>query len=151
MKIPEDFKEFINLLNENKVQYVIVGGYAVGFHSRPKFTHDIDIWINATIENTDSLIKVLKKFGFDDLNISAKKLATPNKLIQLGNEPMRIDILTSVSGLEFKLSYKNRIVARYLDIEANFINFDDLIQNKKASNRTNDLSDLEWIDQYKSS
>jgi hypothetical protein len=126
-----------------------VGGYAVGFHSRPKFTHDIDIWINATVENAKLLIKVLKNFGFENINITADDLSTPNKLIQLGNEPMRIDIMTSVSGLEFDKSFKNCIVASYLDVDANLINIEDLIQNKKASGRKNDLYDIEWIEKYR--
>jgi len=106
-------------LNEHNVQYLIVGGYAVGFHSRPKFTHDIDFWINATPNNAEKLLRVLKDFGFDNINLSKDELNTPNKLIQLGNEPMRIDIMTSVSGLDFNNSFKNKVVAKYVDEKAN--------------------------------
>lgn len=149
MELPNDFKEFIELLNEHNVQYLIVGGYAVGFHSRPKFTHDIDFWIKNTSENAALIVKVLNDFGFENLDITIEDLKSPNKIIQLGNEPMRIDLMTSVSGLNFNSSFKNKVVAKYFDVNANFINIKDLIQNKRESGRKKDLFDIEWIEQYR--
>lgn len=149
MEIPNDFKEFIELLNKHSVQYLIVGGYAVGFHSRPKFTNDIDFWINNSLENAELILRVLKDFGFEKLDITIEDLISPNKIIQLGMEPMRIDIMTSVSGLEFNNSFKNKVVTNYLDTTAYFININDLIQNKRKSGRKKDLYDIDWIEQYK--
>lgn len=148
MEFPNDFKEFIELLNKHKVQYLIVGGFAVGFHSRPKFTNDIDFWINNTTDNASLIIKVLKDFGFGKLDITIEDLQSPNKIIQLGNEPMRIDLLTSVSGLNFNDAFKNKIVAKYFNVKTNFINMKDLIQNKTASGRKKDKFDIDWIEQY---
>ena len=148
MKIPEDFKEFIRLLNENNVKYLIVGGYAVGFYSQPKFTQDIDIWIDYSEENINSLIKVLNSFGFSELDKSINELKNPNKMIQLGNPPLRIDIMTAVSGINFKEAFINKIEGNYLGVSANFIGKKDLIKNKQASARKKDLDDIEWIKTY---
>jgi predicted nucleotidyltransferase len=148
MNIPDDFKEFIRLLNENKVKYLIVGGYAVGFYSQPKFTQDIDFWIDYSEENIKSLLKVLNNFGFTKMDKSINQLKNPNKMMQLGNPPLRIDIMTSISGINFKKAYKNKIDGNYLGIKANFISLKDLLINKKASKRKKDLDDLDWIKTY---
>ncbi|MFC2088812.1 hypothetical protein ACFLSX_04355 [Calditrichota bacterium] len=151
MNFPKDFKEFIILLNKNNAEYLIVGGYAVGFHSRPKFTHDIDIWINNTKKNAGKIIQVLIDFGFTNLDITIEELSTANKIIQLGNEPMRIDLMTSVSGLDFDTSYKRKITGKYYSVNANFLCVADLLKNKSECGRKKDLFDIDWIQQYKKS
>ena len=148
MNIPEDFKEFIALLNVHKVRYLIVGGYAVGFHSRPKFTQDIDIWVENSKQNGLRLKKVLEEFGFGSLDITIEDLTSPDKVIQLGNAPLRIDLITSISGIGFRSAYENRVTGKYFNIDADFISLDDLIINKKSSNREKDLEDLRWIEKY---
>ena len=148
MNIPEDFKEFIALLNAYEVRYLIVGGYAVGFHSRPKFTQDIDIWIDNSEKNALKIKDVLKEFGFGSLDITIKDLTSSDKVIQLGNAPLRIDLMTSISGISFRSAYKNRAKGKYFDIDANFISLSDLIVNKKSSKREKDLEDLRWIEKY---
>lgn len=82
MNLPEDFKEFIELLNAHKVKYLIVGGYAVGFHSRPKFTNDLDIWVDNSAENAEKVLTVLKVFGFGELNIGIEDLTSPDRVVQ---------------------------------------------------------------------
>ncbi len=148
MKKSEDFKEFIKLLNEHECRYLIVGGYALSFHSKPKFTKDIDFWIDPQPDNAKKIIKVLSDFGFSQLDITIDDLTDPNKVIQLGKEPLRIDLLTSIDGLTFEMAYENRVIGNYFDIKANIISQEDLILNKKSSGRKKDLFDLSWIEQY---
>jgi len=148
MKKSEDFKEFIKLLNEHECRYLIVGGYALSFHSKPKFTKDIDFWIDPQPDNAEKIFKVLSDFGFGQLDITIDDLTDLNKVIQLGKEPLRIDLLTSIDGLTFEMAYENRVIGNYFDIKANIISQEDLILNKKSSGRKNDLYDLSWIEQY---
>jgi predicted nucleotidyltransferase len=148
MKIPQDFKEFIELLNKHRVEYLIVGGYALGYHSRPKFTQDIDFWIGRNQSNAQKVLTVLEEFGFGELDITIRDLISENKIIQLGNAPLRIDIITDVTGLDFKAAFKKRVSALYLGVTASFISLSDLITNKKSSSRQKDLEDLNWIERY---
>src|SRR3990172_1521435 len=148
MEIPQDFKEFIELLNEHNVRYWIVGGYAVGFHSRPKFTQDLDIWIDNSEENARHFLTVLQEFGFGELDVTQHDLTNPDIVLQLGYTPLRIDIMTSVSGLEFADAYERKVEGKYLGVETYFISTNDLIENKKASGRKKAREDLEWIRKY---
>ena len=148
MKLPEDFKEFIELLNVHRVKYLIVGGYAVGFHSRPKFTQDLDIWIAPTEENAQRLLRVLQDFGFGELEITTADLTNPDRIIQLGYVPLRIDILTSLTGIDFSKAYHARVEGSYLGVKAYFISLDDILENKRQSGRKKDLEDIEWIKKY---
>ena len=150
MKESQDFKEFIELLNKHDVRYLIVGGYALSYHSRPKFTQDIDFWIDIDRENAKKVLQVLDDFGFGNLGISIEDLMTAEKILQLGVEPLRIDLLTSVDGLHFDQAYKVKVRGNYFDVTADIISLDDLIKNKKASGRKKDLHDLDWIEQYRS-
>lgn len=147
MNIPDDFKEFIELLNDNNVRYLIVGGYAVGFHSRPKFTNDIDIWVDNSASNAIKIFEVLKDFGFEHLDISQDDLTNPDTVIQLGIAPIRIDLITGLA-IDFDLAYKHKSIGQYFGIDANFISRDHLIQTKKHAGRKKDLNDIEWILKY---
>jgi predicted nucleotidyltransferase len=148
MKESKDFKEFIELLNKNECRYLIVGGYAISFHSRPRYTEDIDFWIDSQLDNARKIITVLHEFGFGQLDITPEDLNKPDQIIQLGYAPLRIDLLTSVDGLIFDNAYKKRVKFKYSGVEATIISRDDLILNKKSSGRKKDLSDLDWIEQY---
>ena len=150
MKLPEDFKEFIELLNAYQVNYLVVGGYAVGFHSRPKFTHDIDIWIENSQDNAKKVLSVLNDFGFGELDISIKDLTNPDIIIQLGYTPLRIDLISDLSGLSFSVAYTNKVRGNYLGVKANFISIEDLIKNKEMAGRDKDLEDIKWIKKYSS-
>jgi hypothetical protein len=135
-------------LNKHRVEYLIVGGYALGYHSRPKFTQDIDFWIGRNQSNAQKVLTVLEEFGFGELDITIRDLISENKIIQLGNAPLRIDIITDVTGLDFKAAFKKRVSALYLGVTASFISLSDLITNKKSSSRQKDLEDLNWIERY---
>lgn len=148
MNLPEDFKEFIELLNAHQVEYLIVGGYAVGFHSRPKFTNDIDIWINKSEENAHRMLTVLEDFGFGSLEINLEDFTANDRVIQLGHAPLRIDVMTSISGVEFSEAYKEKMEGIYLGIKTFFISLDQILQNKKASGREKDLQDIKWLKKY---
>jgi hypothetical protein len=143
MELNPDFKEFIGLLNLNNVEYIVVGGYAVGFHGHPRYTGDIDFWIAISKENAQKVMKVFEAFGFGHLSIQVEDLLNEDLIIQLGYEPNRIDILTSVTGLNFKECFNSRIVANFDEFYLNFIDLRSLRKNKAATGRAKDLGDLE--------
>lgn len=143
--LAKDFREFIELLNSNEVEYLVVGGFAVGFHGYPRATGDIDIWINPTSANSRKILLVLKDFGFDSLQLKEDDFITSNQIIQLGFPPLRIDILTSLDGVNFTDSFMKKEVFQRGDFKINIISRDDLIKNKLASGRTQDLADAERL------
>jgi hypothetical protein len=105
----KDFIEFIQLLNSNNVKYLIIGGYAVAFHGHPRYTKDIDVWIEPTEENADKLVKALTHFGFGGLGLKADDFTKMGQVVQLGHPPNRIDIINSPDGVEFTQCYESRI------------------------------------------
>ncbi len=148
MNLSQDFKEFIELLNGQEVKYLIIGGYAVGFHSRPKFTNDIDIWIENSLINAKKVLRVLEDFGFSSLDIQIEDLIDPDKVIQLGYAPVRIDIITGLSGLDFAKAYDEKIAGNYLGVNTYFISKKHLIKSKKKAGRKKDIDDIDWINRY---
>jgi len=141
-KLQSDLKEFIALLNLRKAEYIVVGGHAVAFHGYPRFTGDIDFFVRPTPSNAQLVLAALKDFGFGDLQIGLEDLTTPNRVIQLGRPPNRIDLLTSISGVAFDDAWSSR-VSTELDGEAvSFLGLDELIRNKQASNREKDRADV---------
>jgi hypothetical protein len=133
-------------LNAHKIKYLVVGGYAVTVHGYPRYTNDIDIWIWIDKANAENLIMVLKDFGFGSLDISTDDFLNPNKVIQLGYPPNRIDLLTSISGVEFEDCYPKRVTIEIRGIKIDFIDIDNLKKNKQASGRHKDLNDLENLE-----
>jgi len=138
----QDFKEFIQLLNDNQVRYLVLGGYAVALHGYPRYTKDIDIWIEMSSLNAYNLIKALEGFGFGSLGLTIDDFLTPDQVIQLGYPPNRIDLITTPDGVEFQTCYLSRIEVKIDDIIVNFIDLENLKKNKKASGRLQDLADL---------
>ncbi len=149
MILNQDFKEFIQLLNEHDVEYLIVGGFALAIHGYPRFTQDIDFWIWMDRGNAVKTINVLKDFGFSSLNLKVEDLLNEENVIQLGYPPNRIDLITKIDGVSFKDAFKSKKVFKYKDHEMNFIGMDHLIQNKKASGRLQDLADVEKLEEIK--
>ena len=146
MIIDKDFKEFIQLLHKNDVKYLIVGGYAVALHGHPRYTKDLDIWIWIHKDNAEKLLNTLKEFGFTSLGLKIDDFLSSGNIIQLGYPPNRIDLLTSVDGVDFEECYKTKIKVEIEDIEAFFIDLPNLKKNKKASGRHQDLADLENLE-----
>jgi predicted nucleotidyltransferase len=141
-KLQSDLKEFIALLNSRKAEYIVVGGHAVAFHGYPRFTGDIDFFLRATSVNAERVLAVLKDFGFGDLQIGVSDLTTPNRVIQLGRPPNRIDLLTSISGVEFDDAWPSRVSTDLDGEQVSFLGLNELIQNKRASNREKDRADV---------
>ena len=145
IQLPPDFSEFLKLLNSRGARYLLVGGYAVSFYGTPRATGDIDVWIDRTPDNADKLVQVLEDFGFDVPGLSAELFTKENNVIRLGTPPLRIELLTSISGVEFDECHKARSVVRLGDVEVSFIGVEQLRINKKASGRLKDLADLESL------
>ena len=146
MELDKDFKEFIELLNEHKVKYLIIGGYAVNFHGYPRYTKDIDFWLWMTKPNIKKLIKAIKDFGFGDLNLEIEDFMAPENIVQLGYEPYRIDILVDVEGVDFEECFERRTEAELDGTEVKFLSLQDLIVAKKKAGRLQDLADAEQLE-----
>ena len=141
--LPPDFKEFLQLLNDHQVEYLLIGGYAVGYHGYPRATGDMDIWIALNPANAEKLVAVLAAFGFVASSISPDLFLQPNNIIRMGNPPLRLELLTTISGVEFADAYTQRITDTIDGVTVNIISLDQLKVNKRASGRLKDLSDLE--------
>jgi len=144
-RIPRDFKEFLQLLNAHKVKYLLVGGYAVGYHGYPRATVDMDIWVDRTSVNSKKLVSVLQEFGFGVEELNEGLFLEKDKIIRMGLPPIRIEIITSASGVDFEDCYQNRVTDVIDEIEVHLINLQHLKANKKASGRHKDLDDLEHL------
>jgi len=143
--ISKDFKEFIELLNANDVRYLIVGGYAVAVHGYPRYTKDLDIWIERSEQNAANLLKALVQFGFGSLDVSADDFLETGQVIQLGYPPNRIDLVTDLDGLSFEPCYAFKITVTMDEIDINFIDLENLKINKAATGRSQDLADIEHL------
>ncbi|MCI0450740.1 MAG: nucleotidyltransferase [Chlorobi bacterium] len=140
----------MKLLTENEVEYLVVGGYAVSFHSRPRYTDDLDIWINKTTENLHKLINTLNQFGFQNISIDESDFLNKAKVYRIGNPPLRIEILNEIDGIKFDDAIKNKVTGKYEDLTGiSFISLGDLIKNKKASKRKKDKHDLDYLETYR--
>jgi hypothetical protein len=146
MVLNKDFREFIELLNENEVKYLIVGGYAVGFHGYPRYTKDLDIWILAAHENSQKIMNALKQFGFGHAELKKEDFLKSGNFVQLGYPPNRIDLVMSCDGVDFETCYKSKIQIEVEGLKINFIDLDNLKKNKKASGRLQDLADLDNLE-----
>ena len=145
MNIPKDYEEFFALLNKEKVRYLIVGAYAMAYHAQPRFTGDIDIFIEVDKTNAKRLLNAVEKFGFKNSGLTSVDFLKPDQIVQLGYPPLRIDILTSIDGVSFGIAWERRVRAKFGKQKVWYISKRDLIRNKKAAGRTRDLLDLELI------
>jgi len=146
MDISPDWQEWLELLNSNRVEYVIVGGIAVGHHGWPRYTKDIDILIRADTGNVQRLLKALDEFGFGSLGLKAKDFIEPDQFVQLGYEPNRIDLLTSVSGLQWGEIEATKSSGKLGRVPTYFIGLKALLKVKRASGRLVDLGDVERLE-----
>ncbi|MGD9126352.1 MAG: hypothetical protein PVH19_03150 [Planctomycetia bacterium] len=145
IRLPPDFKEFLQLLNSAKIEYLLVGGYAVGYYGYPRATGDIDIWVSSTPSNAERLVKVLHQFGFQQESLSVELFLKEQSVVRMGVPPVRIDLLTSISGVTFSECYADREQGVLDGMEVSLISLEKLKQNKLASGRTKDLGDLEYL------
>jgi len=143
IRLPPDFKEFLQLLNAHQVEHLLVGGYAVGYHGYPRATVDMDIWIGKGPATAEKMVEVLREFGFDVPNLSADLFLKDDQIVRMGVPPIRLEIFTSIPGVRFEECYPARVEGEIDGVPVSLINLRDLKTNKKASGRNKDLADLE--------
>ncbi len=145
MKLQKDLKEFIELLNSHKVEYLVVGAYNLALHSAPRFTGDIDIFVRVSSQNSARLEKVIQAFGFGSTGLCAEDFLKPDQVIQLGIAPHRIDILTGLSGVEFDQAWATKESTHLDKLKVCMLSKELLIKNKLATGRPQDLADVERL------
>lgn len=141
IQLPPDFKEFLQFLNEEQVEYLVVGGYAVNVHGYVRATGDLDVWIGIAPDNLDSLVRALRRFGF--AQIDASIFLNRSAVFQIGVIPLRIDIFTTIPGLDFHSSLQRRVQVELNGVQVPFLCRDDLLASKLASGRPKDLADID--------
>lgn len=139
----QDFREFIKSLNDNRVRYLIIGGYAVALHGHPRYTKDMDVWVEMSAENAANMARALEQFGFGSLGLQAADFLVPDQIIQLGYPPNRIDLIATPPGVDFESCYESRAEVVIDEVTVNFIDLDNLKKSKQAAGRLQDLADLE--------
>jgi predicted nucleotidyltransferase len=149
MTINSDFRDLLRLFDEGGVRYLIVGGYAVMRYTEPRYTKDIDLWVDRSEENALRVMEALRRFGAPLAGITVKDFTDPEVIYQLGIDPNRVDILPGVSGLEFEQAWENRVVVDFGGFEALMVSQDDLIVLKRATDRRQDRIDLKRLQKSK--
>ena len=143
--LPPDLKDFLRLLNSSEAEYLLVGGYAVGYYGYPRATGDMDIWIARSSGNAANVMAALQAFGFSSSGVLPALFLMPDKVFRMGNPPLRIELLTDITGVEFAACWESRVVSLIEDITVNIISLDDLKRNKLASGRLKDKNDLKHL------
>ncbi len=138
-----DFREFIELLNSNKVKYLIIGGYAVTFHGYPRYTGDLDFWVGNDHQNANHLAAALEEFGMGSLGLKPEDFQVPDTIVQMGYPPYRIDLITTMANSDFAGCFERRILVTQGSIELNLVSLEDLKALKAKAGRPKDLVDLE--------
>jgi len=142
-RLPPDFKEFLRLLASHEVEYLLIGGYAVGYYGYPRATQDMDVWIAIDPRNAERMVAVLREFGFATPNLSAELFLRADGIIRMGIPPMRIEVMTTISGVSFDACFADRVTDSIDGVAVNLISLNHLKINKKAGGRHKDLDDLE--------
>lgn len=145
LPLPPDFKEFLALLNSEKIEYLVVGGYAVSYYGYPRPTGDLDVWVPVRKETAAALVDALSKFGFATAGATEELFLTPGRVVRMGVPPVRIEILNSISGVDFGECRSRRVDAMLDGVAVSIIGRDDLIANKTAAGRDKDLNDLKHL------
>jgi hypothetical protein len=149
MTLDKDFEDFVFLLNKYDVNYMIIGGYALAFHGRPRHTGDLDIWIDVSEENAQKMFSVINEFGLASLGLKIEDFLEKGIITQIGYPPLRIDILNEIDGVEFNEAYQNKLIIDIDGLPISYISLDDLIKNKQVSGRQRDLSDVSELNKLK--
>ena len=144
-ELPPDFKEFLRLLNAHKVEYLLIGGHAVSYHGYARATSDMDIWVAIHMDNAQRMVAVLREFGFDMPELSAELFMQDRSVVRMGVPPLRIEVVTTISGASFEECYRERVRDTLDGVEVDLISRHHLRINKKASGRHKDLDDLEHL------
>jgi len=145
MEVQTDFRDLLELFNSHQVEFMLVGGYALAFHGAPRYTGDMDIFVHASSSNCVRIIAALSEFGFGSAGLTAEDFQVENTVVQLGVPPVRVDIVTSLTGVSWEEAYSNRVQGKYGDVSVFYIGLEQFISNKKAIGRLKDLADLEAL------
>ena len=146
VKLHKDLREFVGLLLSQSVEFLVVGGHAVAFHGYPRLTEDVDLFIRPSLENGTRIVKALELFGFGSIGLTAEDFTAPDRMIQLGRAPNRIDLLTHLWGLSFEEAWASRVPADLDGLQVFVIGREELIRNKRATARAQDLADAEKLE-----
>ncbi len=145
MEAQSDFKELLALFNAHQVEYMIVGAYALAFHGAPRYTGDLDLLVKPDRENAQKILKALQQFGFGSVDLTVEDFTTKERVVQLGVSPVRVDFLTSITGVEWEQAVSHRVPGTFGEVPTFFIGLDDFVLNKKACGRHKDLADVEVL------
>jgi hypothetical protein len=145
MEAQPDFKDLLALFNKHRVEYLIAGAYALAFHGAPRYTGDIDLLVRSSEENAARILQALEEFGFGSVGITPEDFVKPSMVIQLGVAPARVDLLTSLTGVEETDAFAGRVAGSYGDIPVHYLGREQFIANKRALGRRKDLADLEAL------
>ncbi len=145
MEVQQDFKELLALFNAHKVEYIIVGAYALAFHGAPRFTGDIDILVRPLQENAKKILSALEDFGFGSVNLTIDDFQKSDHVVQLGHPPVRVDIVTSITGVTWEEADQGKQTGLYGDVPVFFLGKEQYIANKRATGRLKDRADLEAL------
>ncbi len=145
MTVAKDFEEFFELCNKHGVEYLVVGGYAFALHAHPRYTGDMDVFVRCSESNARLIINTLAEFGFELSSLTWQDFAVSGRVVQLGYPPLRIDIMTAIDGVTFDDAWSRKVHSRYGHQLISFISKEDLIANKRASGRKQELLDLESL------
>jgi len=145
MTLPRDFSEFLRLLDAHRVEYLLVGGYAVAHHGYPRATQDLDVWVAVSAANAGRVVQVLRAFGFDQPELVPELFCVPDRIVRMGLPPMRLEILTSIDGVQFAECRRRAVPVDVDGITVPVIGLEDLKVNKRAAGRPKDLDDLDHL------
>ena len=145
LQLPADFSAFLSLLGSEKVEYLLLGGYAIAYYGVPRATGDMDLWFNPTPDNAARLVRALQGFGISDPSLAPQRFQASDQIFRMGRPPLRIELLSSVSGLEFTAAYAHRRVVRLSGVDVSLIDLEDLKTNKRAAGRRKDLDDVDQL------
>ena len=145
--LPDDFKELLKFLIKHDARFLVVGGYAVAFHGHPRYTGDLDLWIERSESNARKVVAALREFGFDLPELQPELFLSRDRVVRMGAEPMRIEFFVSIPGVTFSDCDTRREVLEIGGLKIPFISLEDLRTNKRVSGRPVDLGDLDELSQ----
>jgi hypothetical protein len=146
MDVLKDFAELCSLLNEQSVEFLIVGGYAVGYHGAPRFTGDLDILVHPDVRQVGKMLEALTRFGFPAEDLAPEYVLEQKKIMQLGRQPVQVHLMTNITGVDWDEAWASKRLGMYGDVPVFFIGRQALIDNKRATGRTKDLADVEALE-----
>jgi hypothetical protein len=147
MEVQQDFKDLLALFNVREVEYIIIGAHALAYHGAPRYTGDLDILVRPTAENARRILAALEEFGFGSLGLKNEDFISPDQVVQLGNAPVRVDLVTSITGVSWEEAAAGKRAGTFGGCEVHYLGKGELIRNKRALGRKKDLADLEALDE----